>query len=142
MRRKTSMGKDYFEMTIRLGYMELLANSGFFGSLDGVSFTPFLGSSLPNLPNAITSNINTSSSYSIFISKTICQQVYQERILNQYFKRDSTNKWHFQSKRYDEQGFTTAHPLHLGKYRRFVSEISKQKDYDEFSHQKAFQSII
>lgn len=92
IRRKTSMGKDYFEMTIRLSYMELLANNGFFGSLDGISFTPFLGSSLPNLPNAITLNINTSSSYSIFIPKTICQQVHQERILNQYFKRDSTSK--------------------------------------------------
>ncbi|EPB92481.1 hypothetical protein HMPREF1544_00779 [Mucor circinelloides 1006PhL] len=82
MHRKIPMGKDYFEMTIRLCYMELLANCGFFGSLDGVPFTPFLGSPLLNLPNVTTSKINTSSSYSIFIPKTICQQVHQERVLN------------------------------------------------------------
>jgi hypothetical protein len=46
IRRKTRPGKDYFELTYRFGYVELLATSGFFGSVDGTSFFPFLGSSI------------------------------------------------------------------------------------------------
>lgn len=56
--------KDYFELTYRFGYVELLATSGFFGSVDD----PFLGSSVQELPATITTNFQTISTYVIFIS--------------------------------------------------------------------------
>lgn len=45
--------KDYFELIYMLGYLELLGISGFFGSVDGESFFPFLGSSIQELPVAV-----------------------------------------------------------------------------------------
>lgn len=53
MRRKTRLGKDYFNLTYRLEYLELLGTSGFFGSVDGEYFFPFLGSPIQELPVAI-----------------------------------------------------------------------------------------
>ncbi|CAO3698431.1 unnamed protein product [Rhizopus stolonifer] len=46
IRRKIALGKDYFELTYRFGYVELLATSGFFGLVDDTLFSLFLGSSV------------------------------------------------------------------------------------------------
>lgn len=66
IRRKTRFGKDHFELTIRFGYVELLATSGFFGSVNGSFLSPFLGSSIRELPDSITGSFQTISSNVIF----------------------------------------------------------------------------
>jgi hypothetical protein len=63
IRKKTKLGRDYFELTVRFGCIELLATSGFFGSL----FSPFLGSSIKDLPTAITGLYETISTKRIFV---------------------------------------------------------------------------
>ena len=50
IRRKTNLGKDYFELTYRFGFVEVLANSGFFGSVDGTFFSPCLGLQSQSFP--------------------------------------------------------------------------------------------
>jgi hypothetical protein len=68
IRRKFHYGKDCFELTIRFGYVELVVTSGFFDSVDRILHTAFLGSSIHNLPELITTNSNTSSVNIIFAS--------------------------------------------------------------------------
>lgn len=111
IRRKSQYGKDYFELTIRFGYVELVATSGFFGSVDGRFYTAFLGSSLHNLPELITANFNTSSTSMIFVSIQQNQYTLKNRIMNQYLKTHSVSKWGYYSKKFEEQGFTPANPL-------------------------------
>ncbi|CEG76643.1 hypothetical protein RMATCC62417_11506 [Rhizopus microsporus] len=110
IRRKTRLGKDYFELTYRLGYLELLATSDFFGSVDGESF-PFLGSSIQEFPVAIKEAYKTVSASAIFIPKIQKPYTCKNRILNQHYKQHSKNNWGFHSKKYDDQGFAPANPL-------------------------------
>lgn len=86
IRRKVPYGKDYFELTIRFGYVELVVTSDFFGSVDGRFYTAFLGSSLHNLPELITANFNTSSTSMIFVSIQQNPYTLKNRIMNQYLK--------------------------------------------------------
>ncbi|KAG0793582.1 hypothetical protein G6F17_008898 [Rhizopus arrhizus] len=68
IRRKINFGKDYFELTYKFGYIELLAASGFFGSVDDTSFFPFLRSSIQELPATITTRLETISIKVVFIT--------------------------------------------------------------------------
>ncbi|KAG1148976.1 hypothetical protein G6F37_004487 [Rhizopus arrhizus] len=68
IRRKTNFGKDYYELIYKFGYIELLAASGFYGSVDGTSFFPFLGSSIQELPATITTRLETISTNVVFIT--------------------------------------------------------------------------
>lgn len=111
IRRKTRFGKDYFESTIRFGYVELLATSGFFGAVDGSFISPFLGSSVRELPVSITGSYQTTSTDVIFISIEQKEYRCKPRILNQYYKRHSTNDWGFYSKKFEDNNFSPANPL-------------------------------
>ncbi|ORE13437.1 hypothetical protein BCV71DRAFT_278083 [Rhizopus microsporus] len=98
IRRKTKLGKDYFELTYRFGYVELLATSGFFGSVDGTFFSPFLGSSVQELPVAITKSFQTISTNVIFIANEQKEYICKNRIINQCYKLNAKNNWGFYSK--------------------------------------------
>jgi hypothetical protein len=82
IRRKTTLGKDYFELTYRFGYVELLATSGFFGSVDGTFFSPFLGSSVQELPATITTRFQTISTNVVFITIEQKEYICKNRIVN------------------------------------------------------------
>ncbi|CAO3686586.1 unnamed protein product [Rhizopus stolonifer] len=99
IRRKTALGKDYFELTFRFGYVELLATGGFFGSVDGTFFSPFLGSSVQELPITITARLQTISTNIIFITIEQKEHICKNRIVNQYYKLHAKNNWGFYSKR-------------------------------------------
>lgn len=90
---------------------ELLATSGFFGSVDGKFFSPFFGSSVQELSSAIRSNFQTISSDVIFIAIEPKQYVRKNRTLNQYYKLNASNNWGFYSKEYEDNGFSPANPL-------------------------------
>ncbi|KAG1138510.1 hypothetical protein G6F37_010456 [Rhizopus arrhizus] len=111
IRRKSQYGKDYFELTIRFGYVELVVTSGFFGSVDGKFYTAFLGSSIHNLPELITTNFNTTSTSMIFVSVQQKHYILRNRIMNQYLKLHSVNRWGHYSKKFEEQEFTPGNPL-------------------------------
>jgi hypothetical protein len=111
IRRKSQYGKDYFELTIRFGYVELVVTSGFFGSVDGKFYTAFLGSSIHNLPELITTNFNTTSTSMIFVSIQQKHYILRNRIMNQYLKLHSVNRWGYYSKKFEEQEFTPGNPL-------------------------------
>ncbi|KAI9024375.1 hypothetical protein CLU79DRAFT_803844 [Phycomyces nitens] len=98
IRRKTRFGKDYFELTCQFGYVELLATSGFFGSVDGTFFYPFLGSAIQELPATITTSFQTVSTNVIFIAVGQKEYIRNNRIMNQYYKMNAKNNWGFYSK--------------------------------------------
>ncbi|KAG1165091.1 hypothetical protein G6F36_013503 [Rhizopus arrhizus] len=100
--RKINLGKDY---------VELLATSGFFGSVDGTFFFPFLGSSIQKLPTAITESFETISTNVVFITIEQKEYICKNRIMNQYYKLNARNNWGFHSKRYEDKGFSPANPL-------------------------------
>ncbi|KAG2195725.1 hypothetical protein INT46_001207 [Mucor plumbeus] len=68
VRRKTKFKLEYFELCFKIGEVELLATGGFWKEIsnDLVSINPFLGSSIPNLPNVITGPVTNASSREIF----------------------------------------------------------------------------
>ncbi|CAO3691292.1 unnamed protein product [Rhizopus microsporus] len=116
IRRKTKLGKDYFELTYRFGYVELLATSGFFGSVDGTFFSPFLGSSVQELPVAITKSFQTIST-----------------------NLNAKNNWGFYSKRYEDNGFSPANPLSFESRHIMYSVASlviKSFAYQEIQQEK------
>jgi hypothetical protein len=71
-------------LTYRFGYVELLATSGFFGSVDGTFFPPFLRSSVQELPAAITTSFQTISTNVIFIAIEQKEYICKSKIMNQY----------------------------------------------------------
>lgn len=111
IRRKSQYDKDYFELTIRFRYVELVVTSGFFSSVDGKFYTAFLGSSIHNLPELITTNFNTASTSMIFVSIQQKHYILRNRIINHYLKFHSVNRWGYYSKKFEEQEFTPGNPL-------------------------------
>ncbi|KAK4519220.1 uncharacterized protein ATC70_009452 [Mucor velutinosus] len=111
--RKTAFGSSSYELVIRFGFIELLADSGFMGSVESNTFLPFVGSALKSLPLEVTGSINTLTSASIFVNND--QRLYgtHPRLINQYYKDSSTLDWHFYSAKFDEAGFKPLHPLKL-----------------------------
>lgn len=89
IQRQSQYGKDYFELTIQFGYVELVVTSGFFSSVDN----KLLGSSLHNLHKLITINFNASSTSMAFGYIQKKDHIIKNRIMNQYFKSHSVNKW-------------------------------------------------
>ncbi|CAO3616292.1 unnamed protein product [Mucor hiemalis] len=111
IRRKTRLGKDYFELTFRFGYVEVLATGGFFGSVKDMSFSPFLGSSIANLPTSITGSIETVFSSVIYTSINKKEFLHKKRLLNQYYKAHAMYDWAFHISRFYKEGFVHADPL-------------------------------
>ncbi|KAI8372126.1 hypothetical protein BD560DRAFT_307630, partial [Blakeslea trispora] len=113
IRKKTRAGKDFFELTIRFSNIELLCTSGFFCHVNRPSITPFFGSSIQNLPKDIIESYGTVHSKDIFIPKKEAPFVKTARLLNQYVKKQSAKKWMLISQRFEKQGLSPTHPLHL-----------------------------
>jgi hypothetical protein len=98
-------------LTYWFGYVELLAASGFFGSVDGTFFYPFLGPSVQELPATITTSFQTISTNVIFIAIEQKEYICKNRIMNQYYKLNAKNNCGFYSKRYEDNGFSPANSL-------------------------------
>ncbi|KAI8328222.1 hypothetical protein BD560DRAFT_417399 [Blakeslea trispora] len=114
VRIKTMLVKDYFELTLRFGFVESLATGGFFGSIDDSYFSPFLGSSIQELSTQITAAIETISTSSVYILKEPVAHVCNNRSLNQFYKSHARNNWGFFSQRFEDEGFSPANPLQFG----------------------------
>ncbi|KAI9012148.1 hypothetical protein CLU79DRAFT_770803 [Phycomyces nitens] len=92
IRRKTRFGKDYFELTCRFNYVELLATSGFFASVNGTFFCPFHVSSVQELPAIITTSFQTISTNVICIAIEQKECISENKISNQYYKLNAKKK--------------------------------------------------
>ncbi|KAI7898408.1 uncharacterized protein BX663DRAFT_582056 [Cokeromyces recurvatus] len=92
------------------GYVKLLETSELFDSVDGTFFSPFLGSSIQELPVTITASSETTST--------------NNRIMNQYYKLNTKNNWGFHSKRYKDKGFSPANPLSVENFSIIYSAAS------------------
>lgn len=113
IRRKAKLVKDYFELTYRFGYVELLAASEFFGKGRKTYHPRILGSSVQKLPATITTSFQIISTKVIYISIERKESTCKNRIINQYYKPSEKNDWGFYSKRYEDNGFSPANPLLL-----------------------------
>lgn len=124
VQRKTNYGTSSFELVFRIGYVEVLANSGFIGSTSSTKLIPFVGSALQQLPGTISTSIETSTTEQIFISKA--QKSYEtgNRIINQYYKDTSTLPWQFYGSRFSENGFKPLNPLYLDTKRIWLDSAS------------------
>jgi hypothetical protein len=124
VQRKTNYGRSSFELVFRIGYVEVLANSGFIGSTSSRKLIPFVGSALQQLPGTISASIETSTTEQIFINKA--QQSYEtgNRIINQYYKDTSTLSWQFYSSRFSENGFKPFNPLYFDTKRAWLDAAS------------------
>lgn len=145
IRRKTKLGKDYFELTYRFGYVELIATSGFFGSVDRTFFSPFLGSSVQELPAAIIKSFQTISTNVIFIAIEQKKYIRKNRVINRYYKLNAKNNWGFYSKRYKDNGFSPANPLSFGS--RYImhsaaSFVIKTFAYPEIQQEKMNELLL
>ncbi|KAG2212357.1 hypothetical protein INT47_001718 [Mucor saturninus] len=110
-----TVGYDYFELTTRFNYVELLSTSGFFGESSPNTITAFVSSSVRDLPSLLTNRYDTVSSKYIFIPATTATSTKVERLLNQYMKNHAANKWMLLSTRFKEEGFAPYHPLSFTK---------------------------
>lgn len=108
MRVKTQFGTDYFELSIHIGSIELLAVAGFQGDATTCNYNPFLGSSISSLPPELKENR---------ISNTIHVRIQpapfstSNRHLRQYCKASANFPWSFHSLRYVTRGFYPVNPL-------------------------------
>ncbi|KAI8360708.1 hypothetical protein EDC96DRAFT_513137 [Choanephora cucurbitarum] len=112
IRRKTRMGNDFFELTLRFANVELLFTSGYFGHVNSSHCNAFFGSSVRTLPKEIAESYKTAFSSSIFVNESLVSLVRMPRILNQYAKQHASNDWMFISKRHHDQGLSPVHPLY------------------------------
>ncbi|CAO3675401.1 unnamed protein product [Rhizopus stolonifer] len=69
VQRKTNYGTSSFELVFRIGYVEVLANSGFIGSKSSTELIPFVDSALQQLSETISTSIEISTTERIFINK-------------------------------------------------------------------------
>lgn len=113
LRRKTRYSNEYFELCIKIGNVEMLATSGFWGEIDTNNFeiNPFLGSSIPNLPEDLTGLVSNPSP-NIFIDD-LAACVRSNGTINQYLKNHSTNRWSFHTKYYYDRDFFPTNPLFM-----------------------------
>ncbi|KAI9273434.1 hypothetical protein EDC94DRAFT_502483, partial [Helicostylum pulchrum] len=109
IRRKTRFKNDYFEFSIKVGNVEMLATGGFWGKLQytDIVISPFLGSSIPGLPEEITGLVSNPSSCEIFTlnqESNLVNPVRSYRTISQYLKTHSTNLWAFHANSYYDRG--------------------------------------
>lgn len=109
--RKTGYSKESFELSYKIGYIEILANGGFIGSLDSTLLIPFAGLALQNLPKSIVADYRDAKTNYIFISHNEKKYKTTNRIINQYYKSSSTVNWQFDNLRFYNDGFKPHNPL-------------------------------
>ncbi|KAL9539524.1 hypothetical protein MBANPS3_010210 [Mucor bainieri] len=98
----------YFELSIFLGYYEVLATGGYYFKTNG-SVVPFVASSLANWQH------DTKENGSILVTGVNMKRanVSTERLLNQYRRDHSHNLWGFHSAAASLRGFMPINPLHV-----------------------------
>ncbi|KAL9543930.1 hypothetical protein MBANPS3_007883 [Mucor bainieri] len=98
----------YFELSIFLGYYEILTTGGYYCKSGG-PVIPFLGSSLANWQH------DALDGGSILVTGANMKHSVQssERLLNQYCKRNAHNLWGFHSAATHLRSFTPINPLYL-----------------------------
>lgn len=69
IRRETRFSNEYFEFSIKVRDVEMLATGGLWGEIENkdIIMTPFKGLSIPNLPKEITGLVSNPSSNDIFV---------------------------------------------------------------------------
>ncbi|ORY96381.1 hypothetical protein BCR43DRAFT_416430, partial [Syncephalastrum racemosum] len=103
-------GKEYYEISLYIGSVELLAVGGFWGICGGNDVHPFLGSSIPNLPIDLQ---GSKSSERIMTLIHPPRTSTSNRLLRQYIKQQASCPWSFHSYRFMTQHFYPANPLHI-----------------------------
>ncbi|KAG0161934.1 hypothetical protein DFQ30_004810, partial [Apophysomyces sp. BC1015] len=95
---KTNRGWEYYEFSIRIGDLELLATGGFWGSITTDERRPFLGSSIPNLPASMR---RAAAAKAIYIPSSPVPHTRTNRLLRQYGKISAGWCWAFHSRSCD-----------------------------------------
>lgn len=112
---KSEKGNNFFELSIIVdGCIELLAVAGLC-SINGGSVEPFLGSSVKPLNRAkvLDGDITTTK---ILVPTREKETMQSERLLRQYYKRDSCKLWSYHLKGTYDVGFYPVHPLHAEQH--------------------------
>lgn len=125
IRKHKRFRHDYHELSVRIGYLEILATGGFWGAVSDNTLVPFLGSSLSLLPAALSQDVTSKQSYQIFVNMeepvdTVCTN----RIMNQYLKKQSTMKWAYHSNVFYKSNFYPANPINFTSSNAFVEGAS------------------
>lgn len=115
-------GKEFYELSLYIGNVELLAVGGFWGVCGSNDVHPFLGSSIPNLPRELQSPQSTERIMTLIHSPRTSTSI---RLLRQYIKQQASCAWSFHSYRFTAQHFYPANPLH------FKAHASKVTIYDK-----------
>jgi len=112
IRRNKRFSLEYFELSIRIGNIEALATGGFHSKLNDndSSLSPFLGSSLKNLPEEFMKAVNTPNTNNIYVREGK-ETVKTNRIMNQYIKNQALVQWGFHSQKFHNDGFYPTNPL-------------------------------
>ncbi|CDH60989.1 hypothetical protein RO3G_12430 [Lichtheimia corymbifera JMRC:FSU:9682] len=111
---KSHLGHSkYYELSLSLGNVELLAVGGFYGHTDHATTSAFLGSSLKGLPEQINGSASTSR---ILIRKIPAISTTSNRHIRQYAKTSAAASWSTHSFRFSVKGFFPVNPLSFGDH--------------------------
>ena len=108
IRAKGMHGKAYYEVSLFVGNIELLAVGGLHGHEARPNKNPFLGSSIPNLPIALQKESRSSS---IYVKEDTAMSTFSNRHLRKYGKIAAAYKWSGHSDRFVSSGFYPVNPL-------------------------------
>ncbi|KAG0754039.1 hypothetical protein G6F57_013726 [Rhizopus arrhizus] len=114
IRRKNRFKLEYFEFSIKINEVESLATGGFWGDLKSsmMKISPFLGSSIPSLPEILTGSVVNPFSREVFTIKPELNIIATVRS-NRTIKEHSTNLWAFHNKQHHDNGLFPTNPLFI-----------------------------
>ncbi|GAB5588043.1 hypothetical protein Unana1_02943 [Umbelopsis nana] len=115
---KTKNGHDYYEHSIMIGTMELLAVAGFHGTAVSCTAQAFLGSSISDLPSEMKQSITARE---VHIRKTPSTYTRSNRHLGQYCKAAASLHWGLHSLRFVTKGFYPINPLSYGDHQSSIT---------------------
>lgn len=113
IRAKTQQGHEYYELSIVIGTIELLALAGFHGTTVTASANAFLGSSLRDLPQQLKQSIRAKE---LHIRRVPSAFASSNRHLRQYAKAGANLAWGFHSLRFLTKGFYPVNPLSYSEH--------------------------
>ncbi|KAL1925860.1 hypothetical protein VTP01DRAFT_7284 [Rhizomucor pusillus] len=122
IRVKSNSGWDYYELTIRVGDLELLAVGGFHGDDLNDSRHPFLGSSVSNLPQELK---QPKVATDILIRSRCGKLCSSNRLLRQYGKSSANLAWSFHSLRFYLRAFYPFNPVAYADHRSALTSRSE-----------------
>jgi hypothetical protein len=119
IRVKTKNGHDYYELSIMVGTMELLAVAGFHGTAVSSTAETFLGSSIPDLPSEMKQSITARE---VHIRKIPPTYTRSNRHLRQYCKAAANLHWGLHSLRFVTKRFYPINPLSYGDHQSSITQ--------------------